>query len=663
MAARLRAGANPSKQNKMEKFTFTLGKLDAGMAILLGPNSHLLEFPSLLIPEPSPNEPPLGPGSILTITVTRDLEAERAAQSAFGQLQESILDAFGTSAPVKPELSILNVTQTSVALEWSKLQLGSATFRSLEMYRNGQRWGRVGGDFGSSGEKTEWKTGGLQSGEEYTFQLVLKTTAGTFPSNVIRVRTHTMDNLTGLYPTFGSIQPATLLSQLRTCLSDIGAREAPHISTATTHFVCSSALVGGDDSGRGGHIDEVYEKAVAANLPVVSPSWLLAVAAERRLVPIANYLLPSPATPRDSNSGPAPFRRPSDLKRSSLPISGSGSPVREHPEIRSPSPETIARMSNTGPAMSPSSRQGSFDTRYQRAGSEGKEGESDSGVPITQQRSRSPRPESDGRLDRSFKFPTSGSGGGSKPTPQIRTKLSDGDASISSPVMQTPIVHIQAPSTDGPVSAPVGYTPMEDEIAEIKENDSPPAYDENHTNDATDAKITSDVKDARVTATEAPEHAEDAADDVAVAAAAPSPTAETSTKATEDLADPEKSTAVTPVEAVEDAATVVGSVVVTETGRLEEQTADTSLEKPSTEVPPTDASINDTAKEAAKEEPSVEVEVEAKAVIESDADKNDNLADDAEDANLTDKDDTVVEVADESGTSVKDDAETGCLKL
>jgi hypothetical protein len=142
-------------------------------AILLGPNSHLLEFPSLLIPEPSPNEPPLGPGSILTITVTRDLEAERAAQSSFEKLQESILDAFGTKTPTKPELQILNVTQTSVALEWGKLQLGSATFRGLEMYRNGQRWGRVGGEVGTKDEKTEWKTGGLQSGEEYTFQLIL----------------------------------------------------------------------------------------------------------------------------------------------------------------------------------------------------------------------------------------------------------------------------------------------------------------------------------------------------------------------------------------------------------------------------------------------------------------------------------------------------------
>lgn len=105
--------------------------------------------------------------------MSRDLEAERAAQSSFAKLQEVILDAYGTRPPTKPELQIQNVTQTSVCLEWGKIELGSSTFRGLEMYRNGQRWGRVGGDVGTKGEKCEWKTGGLQSGEEYTFQLIL----------------------------------------------------------------------------------------------------------------------------------------------------------------------------------------------------------------------------------------------------------------------------------------------------------------------------------------------------------------------------------------------------------------------------------------------------------------------------------------------------------
>lgn len=68
-------------------------------------------------------------------------------------------------------------------MEWDGLDLGSAGFRGLEMMKNGQRWGRVGAGVGvgagaGGGEKgkkdkREWKTGGLQSGEEYTFQLVL----------------------------------------------------------------------------------------------------------------------------------------------------------------------------------------------------------------------------------------------------------------------------------------------------------------------------------------------------------------------------------------------------------------------------------------------------------------------------------------------------------
>jgi hypothetical protein len=86
-------------------------------------------------------------------------------------LQNSILEKFSKS-PATPVLKLRNVTQTSVCIEWDKLDIGSAGFRSLEMYKNGQRWGRVGGDWAKKATR-EWKTGGLQSGEEYTFQLIL----------------------------------------------------------------------------------------------------------------------------------------------------------------------------------------------------------------------------------------------------------------------------------------------------------------------------------------------------------------------------------------------------------------------------------------------------------------------------------------------------------
>jgi hypothetical protein len=96
---------SPVQRSKMVE-KFTLGKLDAGMAILLGPNGHLLEFPSLLLPTSSPGGPPLGPGSILTITVSRDIAAETAQQEAFKELQEDIMGSFGTDAPEAPVLKV-----------------------------------------------------------------------------------------------------------------------------------------------------------------------------------------------------------------------------------------------------------------------------------------------------------------------------------------------------------------------------------------------------------------------------------------------------------------------------------------------------------------------------------------------------------------------------
>jgi hypothetical protein len=112
-----------------------------------------------------------------------------------------------------------------------------------------------------------------------------KTTAGTLTSNLIRTRTHTMDNLTGLLIHFGPIQPPELLDTLRASLEGIGARESPEVALGTTHFVATTPIVGGDDQGRGGSIDRQYQEAIKMNLPVVGPGWLLAVTGEKKYVP------------------------------------------------------------------------------------------------------------------------------------------------------------------------------------------------------------------------------------------------------------------------------------------------------------------------------------------------------------------------------------------
>lgn len=70
------------------------------MAILLGERAHLIEFPSLLLP------PGATAGSIVNISVTQNLEAERIRDAAFWKLQDEILDLFGKEHPEPPELTV-----------------------------------------------------------------------------------------------------------------------------------------------------------------------------------------------------------------------------------------------------------------------------------------------------------------------------------------------------------------------------------------------------------------------------------------------------------------------------------------------------------------------------------------------------------------------------
>ena len=83
----------------------------------------------------------------------------------------------------------------------------------------------------------------------------------------------TSSNLTGLLIHFGPIEPPQLRDDLRRALSQIGARESPSVALDTTHYVCT-----GLDDLR----NREYQEAVRMNLPIVVPSWLLAVAAERK---------------------------------------------------------------------------------------------------------------------------------------------------------------------------------------------------------------------------------------------------------------------------------------------------------------------------------------------------------------------------------------------
>ncbi|KAI0759265.1 hypothetical protein BD413DRAFT_287637 [Trametes elegans] len=262
------------------------------MAILLGERAHLIEFPSLLLP------PGVSTGSIVNISVQRNLAEEKKREADFWNLQSEILEEFGTHVPEPPKLQLRNVTQTSVTLEWPRLELATAKLRSLDLYRDRQRVAAIPSPL----TNTSTKVSGLQLDTEYTFQLVLRTTAGVHPSNVLRVRTHTMSDTSGISVCFGTVEDEVLLENAKTALRDMGAKWSDKIQIDTTHFVCTTPAATPSSAQATGSVitgpGVEYQKALQLSIPVVQPQWILACHTEKKMMPIRPfYLGENPSSP------------------------------------------------------------------------------------------------------------------------------------------------------------------------------------------------------------------------------------------------------------------------------------------------------------------------------------------------------------------------------
>lgn len=294
----LQTSQSPHKRAML--VSLTVGKVDAGVAVLLTEDKRLvsappsaaipsqltstlpsqIEFPSVLLP------PDITSGSIVDVTVTRNHRAETASESAFQHLQATIFETFGRREPAPPVLRVRNTTQTSVVLEWDAIDPATAECRGLSMYRDGAKIGSIPKPLDTRSTKIT----GLGIDAEYVFQLVLRTSAGTWSSEKVRVRTHKMTELSGIVVTPG-IMPAALKESLQAALERIGAKMIDGVRLDTTHFVCTE--------GRG----QAWEKAVQANVPVVVPDWVLGCEREGRLVGVRAYYLG--ADPRLRQVGPS----------------------------------------------------------------------------------------------------------------------------------------------------------------------------------------------------------------------------------------------------------------------------------------------------------------------------------------------------------------------
>ncbi|KAL4898804.1 hypothetical protein BDV59DRAFT_167559 [Aspergillus ambiguus] len=259
--------------------SLTVGKVDAGVAVLLTQDNRLIEFPSVLLPSN------ITSGSIVDITVARNQAAEAASATAFQTLQKRILNTYGVKTPTPPVLRLRNATQTSLVLEWDPIDLATASVKSLSLYRNGSKAGSIPRPL----ETRSTKISGLAIHTEYTFHLVLRTTAGTYQSEKLTCRTHKMTDLSGITVTPGVLPPQQK-DALAAALDRIGGRLIDSVRIDTTHFVCSE--------GRG----PLWEKAVEMNIPVVVPEWVDACESEGTIVSVRGYYLN--ADPKARQLGP-----------------------------------------------------------------------------------------------------------------------------------------------------------------------------------------------------------------------------------------------------------------------------------------------------------------------------------------------------------------------
>ena len=184
-----------------------------------------------------------------------------------------------------------NATQTSVVLEWDPIQLATADLISLSLYRNGQKAGNIPRPL----QMHSTKISGLAVDTEYNFHLVLRTSAGTFSSEKLVVRTHKMTDLSGVTITTGILSGAAR-ERLVAAVERIGAKLVPDAGTVridTTHFVTTE--------GRG----TGWEKAVELNIPVVRPEWVEACEKSGRILGVTKFYLDAVRPTGPNDNGPA----------------------------------------------------------------------------------------------------------------------------------------------------------------------------------------------------------------------------------------------------------------------------------------------------------------------------------------------------------------------
>lgn len=282
--------------------------------------------------------PDISSGSMVDIDVGRNYKAEADAQKAFHELQSEIYRTFGQRTPSAPVLKCRNATQTSVVLEWDPIDIATAELRSLTLYRNGNKAGTIP----KPGDQHSTKLSGMAVDTEYEFHLVLKTSAGTFSSERLKVHTHKMTDLSGITITPGHM-PAALRESLQRSVERIGAKIVDTVRIDTTHFICTE--------GRG----PAWEKAVENNIPVVVPDWVIGCEREGRIVGVRGYYLNADPRLRSVGAGSSqqPAQQPAQPQQQPQQQQPRSPVISPRTEVTPPTPEQSRQERDTDGAAPP----------------------------------------------------------------------------------------------------------------------------------------------------------------------------------------------------------------------------------------------------------------------------------------------------------------------
>lgn len=250
-----------------------MGKLDASLALLLTKDHHMIEFPTILLPNG------VRAGSIVKIRCDQDVETEKQEAARFQKVQDEILETFGKNIPKAPVLKVKNTTQTSCILEWEPLDLGMATLKNLVLYKDGRKLGAIPQPLTNRTSKLS----GLPIDKTFRFQLRLDTTAGVYHSQEVEVTTHKMTDLSGITICLGDMSPNDPFTDtdIEAALKNMGAHYPPQrlVQVDTTHFVCT----------RENKQNPEFVRAGEMNIPIIRPEWLKACERERRIVGVRDF--------------------------------------------------------------------------------------------------------------------------------------------------------------------------------------------------------------------------------------------------------------------------------------------------------------------------------------------------------------------------------------